>query len=109
MANPPFIKGEQQQIDEILNQKFIFLGMGHQAYAFLSNDGQYVLKLFKFGKFKPYRLTKTLGSVPFIHSYLELQESRRLGRLEKLFTAHQLAFLLDKDNSGLLFVYLDPS
>ncbi len=34
-------------IDTILSQKFHFLGKGHQAFAFASADGQYVLKLFK--------------------------------------------------------------
>src|SRR3989338_6008758 len=34
-------------IQAILSQKFSFLGKGHQAFAFVSEDGEYVLKLFK--------------------------------------------------------------
>jgi hypothetical protein len=34
-------------INALLKQKFHYLGKGHQAFAFESDDGQYVLKLFK--------------------------------------------------------------
>ncbi|MES2198742.1 MAG: hypothetical protein V4489_01045, partial [Chlamydiota bacterium] len=34
-------------INSLLKQKFHYLGKGHQAFAFTSEDGQYVLKLFK--------------------------------------------------------------
>ncbi len=34
-------------IQSLLKQKFHYLGKGHQAFAFTSEDGKYVLKLFK--------------------------------------------------------------
>jgi hypothetical protein len=44
----PLSPAEQKQVEAILAQPFTFLGSGGQAYAFLSQDGKTVLKLFKF-------------------------------------------------------------
>ena len=46
---------EQIPIDSILSQRFYFLGKGLQSFAFISEDGCYVLKVFRFLEF--HRLT----------------------------------------------------
>jgi len=38
---------QPENLKEILNQKFSYLGKGKQAFAFVSEDGQHVLKVFK--------------------------------------------------------------
>lgn len=44
LDSPPFPK----EAERALSQPFHFLGSGNQAYAFVSEDQKYVLKLFKF-------------------------------------------------------------
>ena len=41
-----------QNIQDLLEQKFIYLNRGHDFYAFASEDGQYVLKIPRY-KFYP--------------------------------------------------------
>lgn len=44
---PPLTFEEQQEVERILSQKFTYLARGSQAFAFISEDGKYILKLFK--------------------------------------------------------------
>lgn len=38
---------EKERVNQILAQKFSYLGKGCQSYVFLSEDGEYVLKFVK--------------------------------------------------------------
>src|ERR1700722_14345392 len=44
---------EQQEVDRALDQQYAYLGKGCQAYVFKSDDGEYVLKFFKYQRFRP--------------------------------------------------------
>ncbi|MBS0605157.1 MAG: hypothetical protein JSS60_09020 [Verrucomicrobia bacterium] len=50
---PALTEDEQREVDRILTQKFTYLARGSQAFAFISEDGKYVLKLFKQHKWHP--------------------------------------------------------
>ena len=60
------------ELDPIFSQKFHYLGCGGQSFAFVSDDGQYVIKFFKFRLFRqPYHFFLTMrrclahfGAVP---------------------------------------------
>ena len=49
----PLNEEEKTLVDLILDQKFTYLGKGCQSYVFLSEDQQYVLKFFKYQRYKP--------------------------------------------------------
>lgn len=68
----------------ILAQRFHYMGKGAQTFVLASEDGKYVLKFFKFHR---------------------LKESE----LNPLFQGYKLAFEEAKEESGLLFVHLNPS
>ncbi|MBS0653590.1 MAG: hypothetical protein JSR39_08740, partial [Verrucomicrobia bacterium] len=75
---PPLSDEEQQLVDQILCQKFTFLARGSQAFAFISEDKKYVLKLFKQHKWKPGSI---LGYIPisfnpYYKSYLARQKKQ---------------------------------
>lgn len=53
---PPLSAMSQEEIDAILAQPFRFFARGSQAYAFISPDGKYILKLLKQHKWKPNHL-----------------------------------------------------
>lgn len=69
----------------ILNQPFHYLNKGSQCYVFESLDGQHVLKLFRYDR--PRSDTKV------IH----------------LFNACKAAYDLLKEETGLIFVHLNPT
>lgn len=74
---------EQVQVDTILKQRFHYLAKGGQSFAFLSEDGQYVLKFFK-------KNTKKRKE-PFAMSSAKLA-------YEKL-----------REESGIIFLHLNPT
>lgn len=74
---------------DILNQNFEYLGEGGQAYAYLSQDGQYVLKFFKRKHLKP-------------------KWYRKKGKLLRdVIAGYELAYNVDREGSGLIYVHLN--
>lgn len=72
----------------IFDQKYTFLGSGGQSFAFVSEDGNSVLKFLKC----PFRLS------------LKKRE-----RLERDYKSYQLAFEELKEESGLIYLHLTKS
>lgn len=97
---------EDEPPKHILSQSFSFLGHGHQSYAFVSQDGQYVIKFFKF---HPYRFPwfHALNPVNWIKPDPHFQ--LRQQKLERVFVGYQLAFEHDRLHTGLLYIHLCPS
>lgn len=87
-----------------LNQPFYYLGKGCQSYAFVSKDGEYVLKFFK---------EKHL-SIPFWMEWLPLegwklaQKQRKWEMRRRLFFGFVLGWKKLKDECGLVHVQLNP-
>lgn len=94
-------------LEEVLNQPYHWLGQGHQVFAFVSQDQQYVLKIFKFKRLKPSWIMPYVADIPFLNSYYAHWDNRRLGRIQKLFSGYKLAYTQDQEHTGLLFLHLD--
>lgn len=100
-----------ETLDTALNQHFQYLGHGKQMVAFESSDGKYVLKLFnpmrpqKKGWYKQLKFWKRYSSL----NWISREWFQKDQRLKKLFTRHQLAYEYLKDETGLVFVHLNPS
>lgn len=100
---------EQQLLDDILSQHFTYLAKGAQCYAFVSDDDHWVLKIFKF---KHLRLPPWLTYVPSIGPIKDYKEEKRKhknDRLERVFYAHKLSFDRYREESGLLYIHLNPT
>lgn len=101
-----FERQEKKPLDpwllEKLDQPYFFLGSGVQCYAFLSADGQTVLKLFKHYHMPP--RTAWLKKVSFLRSFTQEREKRIASILE----SHRLAFEKLAEETGLLHVQLEP-
>ncbi len=92
------------EIEYILEQPLHFFAKGSQAYAFISADGNYILKILKQHKFHP---RTHLSYVPFLPQHAEL--IRRQKKAEKAFTSFQNAFSGFCSETGLLAIHLVPS
>lgn len=100
---------QKKELNTILNQRFTYLGKGAQAYAFVSQDGKYVLKFFKFKHLRPNFL---LLSVPAIGPIGEWKREKILRKEEKLnnvFGAYRLAWGVHRQEAGLLFIHLNKT
>ncbi len=102
---PPLTEQEKDRLTQILNQEFTYLAKGAQCYAFLSEDGNYVLKLFKFKHLRPSLLVKMLPPI----EYKKKKIAQKKQRLENVFAAHKLAYEVFRDESGLIYIHLNKT
>ncbi len=101
VANPPFT--------DVFDQSFSYLGAGGQCYAFVSEDGQYVIKFFKHHL---RRLPLWLKVLPLKGSWNIKRSQQKQGRLKKLrrdFASYKLAIEELPKETGLLFVHLNKT
>ena len=80
-----------QTLEKIAAQKFHYLARGKQSYAFLSDDGHYVLKFFDAHALRPFPFSGGSGG-----------SQKEAG----LFEGYRLGFLKNRENSGLIYVSL---
>ena len=102
-------EAELADLNRITDQHFYFLGMGNQTYVFVSNDNRYVIKFFKFKHLKPSKLLAFLPSIPPIREYRDHKTKSQRKRIDRIFNAHKIAYMHDKNNSGLVYVHLLPT
>lgn len=97
------------ELPRVFEQRFTYLAAGGQAYAFASEDGQYVLKVFKHHL---RRIPLWLRFLPLPRSLdekREIQKQKRGGKLHRDFTSYKLAYEQLPEETGLLFVHLNKT
>lgn len=94
---------EEAHLKELLNQPFSFLGSGVQCYAFVSADGQYVLKLFKHYHMWPDN--DLLKEIPGMKKTVQKREER----MRHLFSSSKTAYEDYRQETGLLYIHLNRS
>jgi len=91
-----------------LNQPYHYLGCGNQCYAFLSDDGKYVLKLFKYAS-SP--VSPALTKIPVLNTFKPFRPHRyqkMLWKRQRDIESYRLAFDRFREESGLIAAHLDP-
>lgn len=102
------MKGEErEQFHAILDQNFSYIGKGAQSYAFVSADGKYVLKFFKFKHLKPSWFVDMLPNCFPFQEYRDRQVSRKRRKLLGVFDGYRLAYEQHRKESGLIYVHLN--
>lgn len=118
---PPLSDKEQGKIDAMLGQPYFFLGAGSECFAFLSLDGNTVIKFFKLDYARPVyihrgllfenhsALAGTLSTLrldfPLIKRILGMREFRLL----RTFSSIKLAYEELKKETGLIYLHLNPT
>lgn len=96
-AIEPLSQQEMASLKILLSQPYHFLDSGGESYAFVSEDGQYVLKFFKHHHMR-------------VHSFLPKKElDRRKMRFNRFFKSCKLAYDLFRKETGLIFIHLNKS
>lgn len=108
-TTPSLTADEQVKVDKILAQEFYYIGKGSQSYAFGSEDGRYVLKLFKLKHMKPSFFVKMLPSLTVFEHYKTKYFERKKYLLDRLFSGYILAFEKNRDESGIIYVQLNKT
>ncbi len=95
-------------VNIVTQQPFQWVGKGFQAYAFVSQDGEYVMKFFQQQRLRdtPFleRPFATLFSSSFQNKATMKHENR-----DRIFTSSKLAYEELQKETGVLFVHLNKT
>jgi len=121
----PLSPQESAAVDAQLSQTFHLIGAGSECFAFVSEDGESVIKFFKLDLLRPVFLHRgvfledysafagALSDHPLLHFNLPHRLRRLLGirefRLQRTFSSLKLAYDELKEETGLLYLHLNPS
>lgn len=105
----PLSPTEKEQIASVLDQPFIYLGKGCQAYVFTSPDDKYVIKFFKYQRFRPQTWIDFFTFIPAVNEYQQHKVKEKQEKLDKVFTSWKIAFEDLKDETGVVYVHLNKS
>jgi hypothetical protein len=106
---PKLTSQQQEDLKEIIQQKFYYIGKGAQSYVFESANGLYVLKFFKFKHLKPNLFIEWLPSIPPFAEFKQNSINRKNRKLNDIFRGYALAFNETRESSGLVYVHLVPT
>lgn len=92
----------------ILDQKFSYFAKGNQCFVFSSEDGKYILKLFKYAQNTP----SWISQLPLLNRFKAFRSSQaqhRLWKKERDTRGYQTAYEEWKEETALLAVHLAPT
>jgi|GEM_PF-2869724 len=100
-------KGGGVAIDlKVFDQSFSYLAMGHHAYAFLSEDGKYVLKFPRYHKFRDSFWLK-LSFLPDKWKEKKIRAKRE--RFDFFLKSHEIAGAFLREETGLIALHLSET
>lgn len=113
-ANPqwetaPPSEADLSAIDEILDQPFYYMAKGSHAFAFLSQDGRYVIK---FHKYPSHMRILPWVNRPFAYQFskrrLKIKEYN-FKKLDYHMSSYKNSFENLKEETGLIYVHTNPT
>lgn len=108
-ADTPVALEESLNISSILNTPFYYYKKGKSSYVFLSQDKQYILKLFQSPQITPPEWTSWKISQFFIPTICEKWISQKQAQKKLQFTSYRTAFDHLKEQTGIIYLHLSTS
>jgi hypothetical protein len=125
----PWSAKEQKNVEHLLSQSYHMIGAGSECFAFASEDGQAVIKFFKLDHTRPIYLHRgiffedysafsgTLSDHPLTRLVLPPPMNKCLKRflgirefrIQRTFNSLKLAFDELKEETGLIYLHLNPT
>jgi hypothetical protein len=106
--SPPS-EAKLEELKKICSTPFTYLGKGSQAYAFQSEDGKHVLKLFKCYHLKPIPWLEKLELPNFLNRYVQTHLKRRYHKTKLSLESYKIAHDTLSEECGLIFLQMVPS
>lgn len=100
------VKKASPEILNALDQPYHYLGRGAQAYAFVSEDGRYVIKFFRHRRMHNLLCQAGFLLPSFLRERLEQTAEKRSLKLVKDYKSYELAFEKLRQETGLLYLHL---
>jgi hypothetical protein len=105
----PLLAEEQAEFAKAIDQPYSYLGKGCQAYVFASQDGQYVIKFFKYQRYRLQSWLAYFPPLPAIVKYRQEKLEKKWKKLDGFVQSWKIAFDNLKEETGLLFVHLNKT
>lgn len=102
-------ENQAQTIERICSKPFTYLAKGSQAYAFISEDKKYVLKLFKCYHLSPVEGIKTLWLPPIVSDIRDQAVRKRYKKINETLRSYKIASQNLYDECGLLALEILPT
>ncbi len=99
----------ENEIQHALSQPYTFFGNGNQCFVYLSQDGEYILKLFKERFHFPHTWLAKLPLATKLLPYLQHKQELGAQKYAKAFAGHVLASTELWEETALLYVHLAPT
>jgi hypothetical protein len=96
-------------LNTALEQRYIYLGKGCQSYVFLSQDGKYVIKFFKYQRFRPRTWFNFLTFIPAVENYQIKKVEQKKHKLESIFNSWKIAYENLRAETGIIYLHLNKS
>ncbi len=105
----PLAVDEREKIDQALNQEYLYLGKGCQSYVFGSLDGKYVLKFFKYQRFRPQSWLNLFTFIPAVEHYQHDKAFQKQDKLNNVFQSWKIAYENLQPETGVIYVHLNKT
>ena len=102
-------KAEKQKIQDLCEKPFSYLAKGSQAYAFISEDKEYVLKLFKCYHLTPVNWLENLPLPESAHDWRNQSIQKRQKKIDATLKSYKIAAALLKKECGILALQILPT
>lgn len=108
-ATPLPVGAEKEELTALLSQPFHYLGCGGQCFAFVSEDGETVIKFFKHRIRKP-RSLLLFRPLPAPLEPIRLRKLNKiLFKLNRDFNSYKLAYEELSQETGILYLHLNKT
>lgn len=108
-AIAPLEKDSKEKINTILSQPFSFLGDGGQGYSFVSQDGQYVLKLFKLHHVRVPSFVKSIAPYLPFGGHLQDWIKERDKDKERMLSSCKIAYDYLAKETAIVYAHINAS
>ena len=105
----PLTPEKKDEVQTILSQPFHYLGKGCQSYVFVSEDGHYVIKFFKYQRFRPQAWLDYLTFLPYVEDYRLRKIAKKKNKLENVYSSWKIAYEKLQPETGVIYVHLNKS
>ncbi len=100
---------EQAELENAFDQSYYYLGKGCQSYVFSSEDGQYVIKFFKYQRYRLQGWLAYFPSLPAIVKFRQQKIEKKWKKLDGFVQSWKVAFENLKEETGLVYVHLNKT
>jgi len=106
---PPPTKSEREVLADISKKPFHYLAKGSQAYAFINDDNEYVLKLFKCYHLTPVHWLEQVPLPQSVHEWRTQTIDKRQKKIDDTLKSYKIAATILKKECGILSMQILPS